>query len=67
MSDVSFLTAVKTSPSFIQRSRSSPVSLPIFPSLSEIEFIGLSLEEPFGVLEDEDELVLLEEFWKGNY
>ena len=36
-------------------------SLPFFPNLSEIEFLGLFLEEPFGGLENDDELVLLKE------
>ena len=36
------------------------MSLPFLPSLSEIEFLGLSLEEPFeGLDDDDDELLLL--------
>ena len=53
------------------------MSLPFLPSLSEIEFLGLSLDEPFEGLEDDDDelLLLLEElvdvldgmFWMGSY
>ena len=37
--------------------------MPFLPSLSEIEFLGLSLDEPFEGLEDNDDelLLLLEE------
>ena len=39
------------------------MSLPFLPNLSEIEFLGLFLEEPFKSLEDDDDelLLLLEE------
>ena len=61
MSDVSFLTAVKTKSFLHTAFVFFSGKLTIFPSLLEIEFLGLSLEEPFVVLEDDDELVLLEE------
>ena len=36
------------------------MSLPFFPNLSEIEFLGLSLEKPFeGLKDDDNELLLL--------
>ena len=63
MSYMSFLATVETSPSFIQRSRSSLVSLPFLSNLSEIEFLGLSLEGPFEDLDDE--LLLLGELVDG--
>ena len=43
----------------MQRSCSSLVSLPFLPSLLEIEFLGLSLDEPFEGLEDDDDELLL--------
>ena len=33
--------------------------MPFLPSLSEIEFLGLSLDEPFKGLEDDDDELLL--------
>ena len=48
----------------MRRSRSSPVSLPFLPNLSEIEFLGLSLEGPFEDLDDEL-LLLLKELVDG--
>ena len=44
----------------MQWSRSSPVSLPFLPNLSEIEFLGLSFDNPEG-LEVDVELVLAED------
>ena len=63
MSDVSFLTTVKTKSFFHTVFLFFSSKLTIFP-LSEIEFLGSSLEEPFGVLEDDNELVLLKELVK---
>ena len=44
----------------MRRSRSSPVSLPFLPNLSEIEFLGLSFDDPEGLGVDV-ELVLGED------
>ena len=58
MSDMSFLTTVKTK-SFLHMAFtfvSSELTI-----LAQLKFLGLSLEEPFEGLEDDDELVLLKE------
>ena len=64
MSDMSFLTTVKAKSFFHTAITLSPVSLPFLPNLSEMEFLGLSLEGPFEGLDDEL-LLLLEELVNG--